>query len=241
MSTFSQIKYSGATPGADSGTYNLYDSTSGTGSGARQFGANGCHVFILDLKNSQAGTLKIYKGSYPRDTAGATTYSQIEQFTVPAAPTAESNKYEFLVEPYSDWKLDWVNGGAAQVTWLVDMALTDQRASAGRSPDPSTFQSVGAATTANVKAAAGSLLSLTATNRNGAARYLQIYNTTGATTPVFYQWVVPASAMIIVADDFFITDKGWPLSTGITWGMSTTAGSYVAATAIETDVAGSYR
>lgn len=237
-SPYSQIKYVGATPGADSSTYSLYNSTT-TGYGARRPGNEGEHVFILDIKNSAAGTLKTYKAG-ARDTNGVVTWYQIEQFIVPAAPTAESNKYEFLVEPYSDWKLDWVNGGAAQTTFQVDMALTNERATAGRLPDPTTFQSVGAATTANVKAAAGSLLSFTATNRNAAARYFQIYNTTGATTPVLYQWLIPAGSMVVIGTDFF-TDMGWPLTTGITWGMSTTAGSYVAATASETDAAGSYR
>jgi hypothetical protein len=240
-SPFPRITYTGATPGADSNTYNLFDSTQGQGQGANAFAQGGSHVFLLDLKNSAAGTLKVYKGG-ARGSAGAVTFFQIEQFAVSGVATAESGKYEFVVEPYSDWKIDWVNGGVAQTTWQVDMCLSNQRASGGRQPTPTTFQSVGAAATANAKATSGTLLAITATNRNAAARYLQVFNSTGSTATVFYQWLVPASSMLILGDDFFVGENGtgWAFSTGITWGMSTTAGSYVAATAGETDVAGSF-
>lgn len=236
---FSRLKYPGTTPGADANTYNLW--TSATAGGANLAAMSGMRYFVLDLKNAAAGTLKVYKGS-ARDTTGATTFSQIEQFAVPAAPSTESNKFEFNIEPYSDWKIDWVNGGAAQTTWLVDMALSDKSASGGALPDPLTFQSVGAATTGTAKAAAGNLVSITATNRNAAIRYLQLFNSTSSTATVLYQWPIAASAgsPLILGTETF-TDLGWPFSVGITWGVSTTAGSYVAATASETDVAGSYR
>lgn len=239
---FPRLKYAGATPGADANTYNLW--TTETAAGGNLMALAGVRYFVLDLKNSAAGTLKIYKGS-ARPSAGAVTFSQIEQYSVAASPTAESSKFEFNIEPYTEWKIDWVNGGSTQSTWLVDMALTDRSASSTLLPPPQTFTSVGAATTANVKAAAGSLVSITATNRNAAVRYLQIFNTTGATTPVLYQWPITAAAAgvagyVDIGTEFF-TDLGWTFSTGITWGVSTTAGSYVAATASETDVAGSYR
>lgn len=236
---FSRVKYSGTTPGADVNTYNLYNSVND--GGAAGFAMKGIHIVMLDIKNAAAGTLKAYKGS-ARDTIGAVTYSQIEQFSVPIPASTESNKYEFLVEPYSDWKLDWVNGGAAQSTWLVDLALSDRVLPWTALPEPSTFQSVGAATTANVKATSGSLLSIAATNRNAGIRYLQLFNSTSSTATVLYQWPIAASAAstLILGTDFF-TQMGWTFSTGITWGVSTTAGSYVAATAGETDVSGTYR
>lgn len=236
---FTRVTYSGTTPGADSNTYNLYNSTSdGGGSG---FAMKGYHFAVLDIKNAAAGTLKAYK-SIDR----GVTWNQIEQFSVAAAPTAESNKYEFLVEPYMEWKLDWVNGGASQSTmWVVDFALTDRRASAGRTPVVSTFQSLGAAATATPKAAAGSLLAITASNRNAAVRYLQVFNSTSSTATVLFQWPIPAitgttAVGTVAVDSKFFSDNGWPFSIGITWGVSTTSGSYVAATAGEHDVAGTY-
>lgn len=104
---------------------------------------------------------------------------------------------------------------------------------------PSVFTNLGAATTANAKATAGNLYSITCTNRNIATRYLQVFNSTGSTATVLYQWAVPGSSTVIIGEDMF-TQEGWFFSTGITWGVSTTAGSYVAATASETDTAGSY-
>ncbi len=106
---------------------------------------------------------------------------------------------------------------------------------------PSILQSLGAATTGTAKSSSGVLYAFTAANRNAAARYFQIFNSTGGTGTVFYQWLIPATTgQITVGADFF-TREGWWFSTGITWGVSTTAGSYVAATASETDVAMSYK
>lgn len=238
---FSRLKYSGSTPGADTDTYTLW--TSETAGGGNLAAMSGARYFVLDLKNSGAGTLKVYKGS-ARPSAGAVTFSQIEQISVAAAPTAESNKFEFNIEPYSDWKIEWVNGGSAQSTWLVDMALSDKSAATQGLPQPSTFASVGAATTGTAKAAAGVLFAITATNRNAAVRYLQLFDSTASTATVLYQWPITAAAAgvagyVDIGTEFF-TAMGWAFSTGITWGVSTTAGSYVAATASETDVAGSF-
>lgn len=230
----SQLKYTGLTPGADANTYNFYDTTLGPGGGfLAQIGAR---WLALDLKNAAAGTLKLYKSQ----DRGA-NWSQIEQLAVPAVAATESNRFEFHVEPYRDLKLDWLNGGSSQAaTWLVDLCLSDRDARRWPLPDPTTFQAVGTLATANLKAVAGRVLSLKATNRNAAVRYLQLFNSTGSTATVFDQWLIPAASMIVLGQDFF-TDSGWLLSTGITWGVSTTAGSYVAATASETDVSGAYR
>lgn len=117
-----------------------------------------------------------------------------------------------------------------------------QKKLAGATYAPLAFSSIGAAATANVKAATGNLFAILATNRNAAVRYLQLYNSTASTagTPVL-QVAIPAlgASSVILGSDFF-TDEGWNFTTGITWGVSTTSGSYVAATAGETDVAGSY-
>lgn len=238
MSSFSQIKYTGGTPGADVLTYTVYDSTSGQGQGARQFGGNGLHVCVVDIKNSASGTLKISKGG-PRDSSNALTWYVIEQLAVSPAATTESNKYEFLIEPYSDWKAEWVNGGSAQSTWVVDVALTNERSPAGQLPEPTIYGVLGTVT-GTMKATAGNLLSIAVTNRNAAVRYLQLYNTASATTPILAQFTIPLSGMLILGTDFF-TDKGWPFSTGITWGISTSATVYAAATASEHDVSGSFR
>jgi hypothetical protein len=34
---------------------------------------------------------------------------------------------DLVVEPFADWKLEWVNGGSDQTTWVLDMAMIDER------------------------------------------------------------------------------------------------------------------
>jgi hypothetical protein len=74
-----------------------------------------------------------------------------------------------------------------------------------------------------------------AANRNAAVRYFQIWDNTSAATTLVIQIPVPATSGFVQLGEV-LKDQGWGLLVGLTWGMSTTAGSYVAATASETDV-----
>lgn len=121
---YSRVKYSGSAPGADSNDYILFSTTVAfPGAGMAQ-GA-GVHKLVLNLVNSQAGTLKAYRSA---DRGTAWTQVDSDAVTVPSAGT--SNTAEYLLEPFLDFKLVWTNGGSAQTTWVVDMALTDDRAGA---------------------------------------------------------------------------------------------------------------
>lgn len=90
-----------------------------------------------------------------------------------------------------------------------------------------------------VKASGARLLSIHAANRNAASRYLQVFNSTGSTSTVYYQWLIPAGSQIELGTDFF-TEIGWSFPTGLTVGISTSSGSYSAATAADHDFGGSY-
>jgi hypothetical protein len=96
----------------------------------------------------------------------------------------------------------------------------------------------GAATTGNAKATAGLVFGLVASNANSSIRYMQLYNTTGATSgaPVFSVPLPGGTtnlpAVIAIGNDM-LSPNGLYLSTGITWAISTAANSYVAATANE--------
>lgn len=133
-----QINWQGTVPGADANTYVLFaTAVPGTtqtdrviqnanrdGACPARFFANACaRKFVLDLKNSQAGTLNEY---YSPD-RGA-TWLQISTNPVAIPAAGFDTPREFLVEAYADWKLEWVNGGVAQATWSPQMALTGQRA-----------------------------------------------------------------------------------------------------------------
>lgn len=139
-----QVKWLGTTPGADAFTYLLFATTllstdvnDGTHKdydknnmnafnawGARSFAYLGIRKVVLSLKNSQAGTLI---ESYLTDRAtGAWRTVSSPAIGIPAA--GFDTEREFLVESYPDWKLEWANGGVAQVGWDPTLALTNQRA-----------------------------------------------------------------------------------------------------------------
>jgi hypothetical protein len=91
----------------------------------------------------------------------------------------------------------------------------------------------------NIKGSAGNVFSLQATNRSTSV-YLQLFNTasapSGGATP-YMQFLVTSE--IIVGTDFFTT-AGLNFSTGISFGFSTTNGSYTAATAANVDLMATY-
>jgi len=89
------------------------------------------------------------------------------------------------------------------------------------------------------KASAGNLMSISASNSNAATRYLQIFDQN--IVPILndipvLEWQIVTSAQILVGYDFL---NGKPMS-GIAWGVSTTSGSYTAATAAQHNVEGTY-
>jgi hypothetical protein len=116
-----QLTYTGTAPGADSNTYNLFNSTLLVAPGKLSLvNIPGAERLVLSLKNSQAGTLKLYSS---RD--NGTTWTQVKADTSVAASAAaaDANTFDFLIGEYRDVKLDWANGGVAQATWVVEMAL----------------------------------------------------------------------------------------------------------------------
>lgn len=235
MSSFPQFKTTASTPGTDSNTYVLFSST---GYAERFFALSGISKFVLDLKHSHIGSLKSYKS----DDRG-TNWRQLSDDAISPASIGTTHA-EFLVGAMRDWKLEWVNGGTAQSPWVVDMAGMDLPIEGG-TVEPLKYTALGTATTANVKSGASRLFGIAANNRNAGVRYLQVFDSTGGTGTVLYQWPVGQTAAttpngLVVGTDFF-TEQGWTFATGLTWGMSTTAGSYVAATAAETDIAITYR
>lgn len=115
-------KYTGATPGADANTYNLFSSVVAF-SGAWMAQGAGLKRMGIDIKHSQSLTLKGYKSS-----DRGTTWEQVYSSGVVTAPAAtDSTRLDFWFEPYADFKIDLLNAGAAQVAFTVDIALTDER------------------------------------------------------------------------------------------------------------------
>lgn len=83
----------------------------------------GVHRVLVDLTNDQAGTLKAYQSN-----DRGVTWTQVTADTAVAASAANSeNMYDFLVEPYSDWKVTWTNGATPQTTFTVNITGTAPR------------------------------------------------------------------------------------------------------------------
>lgn len=87
------------------------------------FQALGIRRIMISMDNSQAGTLKAYQSK----DRGA-TWSRVDADIAVAAAAANSeNIYDFLVEQYADWKVEWTNGGVDQTVFHVNIVGTGQR------------------------------------------------------------------------------------------------------------------
>lgn len=119
------VGVSGGTPGADANTYKLFDSIvcfgTGTAGDARNAGlaAHDINRIEFSVKNSQAGTLN---ASYSQDKGTTWTVYDTRAVAAAAANTI-SGPFDYLVDFAPDWKLEWVNGGSAQGTWLPAISL----------------------------------------------------------------------------------------------------------------------
>jgi hypothetical protein len=89
----------------------------------------------------------------------------------------------------------------------------------------------------NIKASSGALRSFKAINRNAAARYLQLFDSTSApdsTNVPIDEFLIPAASQIVIGTDFF-TLQGAVFAVGVSFGFSTGSGTYTAATAGDHD------
>lgn len=119
---------------------------------------------------------------------------------------------------------------------------------------PTTVASVGTGFTAqfsdvdiSVKASAGYIKSLNASNINASARYLQLHNKASAPAngdTAIFSFIIPEGAANApgireIGTEFF-GEGGYYLSTGIAVGISTTAATFTAATTTDHSINGIY-
>lgn len=120
------VKVVASTPGADANTYNMFSSivTFGTGTAGDSRNttliSHGVSRVTFSVENSEAGTLKAY-----RSVDKGTNWDQVggDIAVAAAAATDINGPYDFLVDTYQDFKIDWLNGGAAQTTWRPEVTL----------------------------------------------------------------------------------------------------------------------
>lgn len=118
--TVSQVKYTGDTPGADTNTYNLFDSTVAF-PGARMAQMAGMKRIRISLQHSDDGDFVLSKS----EDRGA-TWLEIDRQGVTAAADTDSF-YDAVITPYDDFKVDWANtGNSAQDPWVPSIALDNE-------------------------------------------------------------------------------------------------------------------
>lgn len=132
MSESARAIYTGATPGADSNTYPIF-STVTAFPGVGMVSDLGYKRLFVTIDNPQSATLKLYRcndGTNGGTTARGTNWVQVGgDFAITSSAT-DVTTFDALVEGFPDFKLDLVNGGAAQTGWTVTIALTSERAAA---------------------------------------------------------------------------------------------------------------
>lgn len=126
MSESLKVAVVASTPGGDSNTYVMFDSTVSFGVGIdgdprnATLRAHDISRVTFSVKNSQAGTLRAYMSSNK-----GTNWDQFGNDIAVPIPSATdiSGPYDFLVDTYGDVRISWINGGVAQATWRPIVTL----------------------------------------------------------------------------------------------------------------------
>lgn len=116
-----KVKYVGSALPGNAETVVLF-TTVNTGMGANFMSIASLNRLYMTLINDQAGTLNAYSSENR-----GTSWTKIYTAAVAASAANSESPYDFLVEPYADWKLEWVNGATPQTTFRPAMALQGQR------------------------------------------------------------------------------------------------------------------
>lgn len=114
------VKYIGTALPTDSDTFTLFDTTS-TGHWTGMLAHTQTCRVLVDIKHSHNGTLKSYKSK-----DGGTNWVAMSSQAVTAS--AATSAADYLVEGLRDFKLEWVNGGTTQTTFVADIVLSSDRA-----------------------------------------------------------------------------------------------------------------
>lgn len=155
-------------------------------------------------------------------------FASTPTFNIGTAPNLTITNTTFAATQSGTWNITNISG---TVSLPTGAAISDNQIPAF-TVSAKTLGTVNAAT---VKASAGKVYSLSATNLNASVRYLQIVNK--ATTPtnsdsasIVDVWTIPANGMIII-DSPYYGANGLSCSTGISWAFSSTATTITLATA----------
>ncbi len=81
------------------------------------------HRILLTLQNDHTGTIKC-----SRSTDRGTNWVRcVPDISVSAASSNDVNSYDFLVEAYEDFKIEWTNGGTNQTVFAPSIVGVPSR------------------------------------------------------------------------------------------------------------------
>jgi len=125
MSEITKVAYTGLALPLANALYVLFSTVNAT-LGASMHQQNGAKKFTVILKNDQVGVINLWAGTEAATVAAGWTQVSTTVVGIPAAGT--SNAYEFLVESFPHFKVEFQNGVANQTTFGIWMAFEDERA-----------------------------------------------------------------------------------------------------------------
>lgn len=127
MSASARFPYTGTALPLSGTTVVLFDTVAQLPAG-NFIPMNGMKRLQVDLLNSHAGTLNLFKARGHRGTTSTlTTWVEINTQAVAAATANTSQNFDFLVEEMEEVKLEWVESGTNATQFDVDIALSDER------------------------------------------------------------------------------------------------------------------
>jgi len=114
------VAYAGKALPDNADVVSLFDSTVSCPGGLNQYAT---HRVVVDLQNSQSGTLKAYQSP----DSGVNWYQVVPDQAVAASAANDVNINDWCVEQYKDWKVTWTNGATIQTVFRVNVCMVDQR------------------------------------------------------------------------------------------------------------------
>lgn len=133
MSESAKIKYTGVALPGNAAQVSLFDSVTAF-PGANWLPSFHMKRLQIDLAHDQAGTLNWWKTEsrgltsvFGAGSAATTVWVQVGTLAVAAPAAGTSDNFDFLVEEFGDFKVEWTNGATPQTVWVPSIALSDER------------------------------------------------------------------------------------------------------------------
>lgn len=128
MSEAIKVGYIGAALPGNAQVVSIFDSTVAF-PGGQMLAQLHMKRVLIDIFNSQAGTLNWYKSRGKRggyNGTNATVWDQVGTAAVPLVAAGATNSFDLAILTYEEFKVEFTNGATPQTVFDVDVALSDE-------------------------------------------------------------------------------------------------------------------